>query len=125
MAAKYVKLYELKRGEKFYDWEGIIHVMLYCVYDPANPDYIEYDARIFKTNEIVNHRLCGKCVSEQPYIKYTGRDRSSFMAGFKRAVELCKSELTKNQQSILKIEHDVTIHLTAGYSYQRWMRNEK
>lgn len=119
-----VRLYELKRGERFYTWEGLIYEMIECWHDPNNPDWIKYAARQFRTGEIITLETQGSNARDQQYYRYTGRDRSSFNAGFMAALKLTMKYMQVFDLQNAGLEHSVQQYMTMTQLYQKWLKNE-
>lgn len=119
-----VRLYELQEGEWFYNQEGLILEMVTCDYDPVNPDIIEYAAKILKSDSYEHIRIQGHGVGEQYYYRYTGRDRSSFIAGFKMAMSLMLPYMGKFDLENTELENPIQQHLTMLKQYDKWKKNE-
>jgi len=124
--ATLVKLYELQEGEKFYSIHtDIIFEMINCEYDETNPDKISYVAKQYKTNSTVRHTLTGIGVANQDYYKYNGRDKSSFLAGFRSAMRLCTAHMGKFDKENAELEDEFKIHLTMLKAYKKWNENKE
>lgn len=118
------KLYELKRGERFYNWECLIVEMIECWHDPNNPDWIKYAARHFKTGDIITLEDNGTNVRDQMYYRYTGRDRSSFNAGFMATLRLTMKYMQIFDLENAGLEHSIQQYITMSQLYQKWLKNE-
>jgi len=116
-------LYNLKPGERFYNYEGLVLEMIHCDYDPNNPDQIGYTAKAFKRKDSITITANGKNVANQYYYRYTGRDYSSFNAGFRAAMRLMIKHMGKFDIENAGMENPVMRHLTMGQEYNKWKIN--
>lgn len=120
---KGVKLYELKRGDRFYSEEGIIYTFIECNYSENNPDFIEYAVKKFKTNDILKFNLNGYNVRDRLYTRYNGRDRGSFLAGFYRGINLCRKEMGQFDKENAGIDNPINVYFTMLKEYNNWKLN--
>lgn len=118
-----VKLYELKRGDRFYSEEGIIYTFIECEYDENNPDWIKYAVKKFKTNEIIETKVTGYGSRDRLFSRYTNRDRGSFLAGFYRAINLCKKNMNQFEIQNAGIDNPVNVYFTMLEEYNKWKKN--
>lgn len=124
MSATKVKLYELQQGEKFYDaHNNLIYVMIECDHDENNPDWIQYKAKQFRTGALVNKTINGKNARDMQYYRYTGRDKSSFLAGFRAAMRICIAHMGKFDIENAGLENPVEEYIIMMKSYKEWKRN--
>jgi hypothetical protein len=119
----FVKLYNLKRGEKFYDMDGIACEFLDCVYDPNTPDVIKYRARQLHFMVAEYRSIYGQGAAEREYLRCKGRDRSSYMAGFTAAMKLCTSNMGKFDLENAGLDNPVSQHLKMLEEYVKWKKN--
>ena len=119
----HVKLYELKRGDKFYDMDGIIMVMIECVYDENIQDTIEYTARQFKTDIVERYKHHGQGMAERLYLKFNRRDKNSYEAGFKMAMRLCTKHMQEFELENAGLDGDIRSYVTMHGEYLKWKRN--
>lgn len=117
------KLYELKRGDKFYDMNGIIMVMIECIYDEKKPDDISYIGKQLKTGWIGKHSMHGPDVSQRIYFRYSRRDTSSFNAGFKMGIRRCLEHMQPNQIQAAGLEYEFNQYMSMLEEYQKWKEN--
>lgn len=118
-----VKLYELKRGDKFYDMDGIACEFIDCVYDAAIPDVIEYRARVLHYRMPESRKMAGPDVAERTFFRFRSRDRSSYMAGFQMAMRLCTPHMGKFELQDTELDNPVKIHMTMIEEYKKWKKN--
>ena len=120
-----VKLYELKKGDKFYDpYEDLIYILIDCDVDMNDPDTIKWRAKAYKTDEIPETRqMRGMGVRDLEYYKYTGRDRNSFLAGFRSAVKICGKHMGSIEKENAGVNDSLAIHMTMLKAYKRWKEN--
>ena len=127
MESKYFKrpyLYykELKVGDKYYD-EGIVYVLLEIDFDENNPDDIDVVRKQWKTNKIEHIHTHGKNILEAPKFKYTGRDKSSFFAGFDAAMKMCLPYMDIFNLENAGFENEINIFLKMREAYNVWKLN--
>jgi hypothetical protein len=120
-----VKLYELKKGDKFYSFDdNLIYVLHDCTVDMNDPDNIKWRGRRYKSADInETHQIHGMGVRDMEYYKYTGRDRSSFMAGFREAIMLCNKHMGSIDKENAGIDNPVAVHMTMLTRYREWCKN--
>lgn len=119
----FVKLYDLKRGEKFYDMDGLACEFLDCEYDPNTPDVIKYRARQLNYMIAGNRSIHGQGVAEREYLRCRGRDRSSYMAGFTAAMKLCTANMGIFDLENAGLDNPVSQHLRMLEEYVKWKKN--
>jgi len=119
----FVKLYDLKKGEKFYDMDGLALEFIDCEYDPNTPDIIKYRARQLQFQVAESRTMYGEDVSEREYLRCRGRDRSSYMAGFMAAMKLCSSNMGKFDLENAGLDNPVMQHLTMMKEFEKWKKN--
>jgi hypothetical protein len=120
----HAKLYELKRGDKFYDMDDIIMVMIECIYDVNTPDTIEYTARQFKTDIVEKYRYHGEGVAERTFLRFRRRDKNSYEAGFKTAMMLCTKYMQEFELENAGLDGDVKWYLVMHGEYLKWKKNQ-
>jgi hypothetical protein len=123
-----VKLYELKKGDKFYNTHGdnLIYVLHGCEVDMENPHKIKWWGKIFKMGRYEQpetHQMCGFGVRDLEYYKYTGRDHSSFLAGFRAAAKICNNHMGSIDKENAGIDTPWTQHLTMLNAFREWKKN--
>lgn len=120
---KLIKIQDLRIGERFYNWEGVILELLDCDYDPADPTKIKYVARRLGTRNIQTYTTHGNNAGENYFYRYTQRDYSSFNAGFRSAMKLMTTHMTPTQIQMSGLDFMPSQHLTMTQEYQNWKRN--
>ena len=122
---KLVKLYELKVGEKFYNPDNnLIYVLWGCKFDMNDPDCIEWRGKIWKTSDIPEtRRITGLGVRDREYYKYTGRDSSSYYAGFRAAMNICLEHMGSIDKQNAGISDDFQQFMTMHEQYKLWIKN--
>jgi hypothetical protein len=124
--ATLVKLYELQEGEKFYDIHtDIIYEMISCEYDETNLNTISYVAKQYKTNSIGKYTISGLNVANQEYYKYNGRDKSSFLAGFRSAMRICTAHMGKFDKENAELDDEFKVYMTMLKAYKKWNENKE
>lgn len=125
MLSPKVKLYELKKGDKFYNFDdNLIYVLWDCTVDMNDPDTIKWRGKLWKTDDIPETRMIhGVGVRDIEYYKYTGRDRSSFIAGFRYAMMVCTKYMGPYEMTNAGVDSPVSQHLTMLKEYKKWKEN--
>lgn len=118
-----VKLYELKKDEKFYDMDGTACEFIDCDYDATLPDIIKYRARVLHYRIPESRSLSGFGAAERTYFRFRGRDRSSYMAGFLMAMRLTTKHMGKFELEDTGLDNPITIHVTMIDEYKKWKKN--
>ena len=128
----YVKLYELKKGDLFYDhYDNLIYIFVTCKYDEKDPNNIQYRRKLYKYRnpnglvipETIN--ISGENVANREYMRFTHRDKGSFIAGFKMAIELCSEHMGKFDLENAGLDNPVRTHMTMLEKYKEWKVNIK
>ena len=119
-----VKIRELKRGDKFYGaHDEMIHVFMECIVDETNPDEIIYATRIFKSWNYNKYKIHGLDAINMQVYRYTGRDRSSYLAGFRAAVRTCTPYMGSVEMENAGVNEIFTQHMTMLKAYREWCKN--
>lgn len=117
------RIYDLKIGEYFYTYEGIIVQLLDYNYDPNNPDEIQYVVRKLGHNNKFDIKNTGKDVANQYFYRYTTRDYSSFNAGFRAALKLIRPYIIPVILNHIGLDNMVKEHMKMTELYQNWKKN--
>ncbi|MFA5207517.1 MAG: hypothetical protein WC428_02555 [Candidatus Paceibacterota bacterium] len=119
-----VKLRDLKKGEKFYGkFDEMIHVMVECIYDETKPDDIAYITRLLKAKDVNKYAIHTINAIDIEVYRYTGRDRSSFLAGFRSAIKICIPHMGKVEMENAGINDLLSQHMTMINAYKKWTKN--
>jgi hypothetical protein len=124
----FVKLIELKNGDKFYGLDGIIYIFLDYEILPrpatSTVDQIRYRMKPWKIGDGIVSVACTYCGTyDIEVLRYTRRDRGSFLAGFKIAMNLCMKHMRNYDLENTGIETPVDQHMTMLKEYQKWKQN--
>ena len=127
MVNQLVKLYELKKGDKFYNThDNLIYVLHGCEVDMDNPHKIKWWGKIFKMGRYEQpetHQMCGFGVRDLEYYKYTGRDQSSFLAGFRAAIRTCIPHMGSIDKENAGVDNPMAQHITMLNAFREWKKN--
>jgi hypothetical protein len=119
-----VKIRELKKGDKFYGaHDEVIHVFMECTVDEAKPQDIAYVARTFKSMEYNKYAIHGMDAINTMVYRYTGRDRSSFLAGFRAAMKICTAHMGSVDKENAGVDEMFNQHMTMMKAYKEWTKN--
>ena len=115
-----VKIQDLKSGDKFYDWDGIICKFIDGIQTPNN---FQYCCKILKFN-ITEARSIYTGSGDIEFYRYSGRrDRSSFNAGFKHALKICMAQMNSTDLLNAGLEDNIKEYMTMLREYEKWIRN--
>jgi hypothetical protein len=119
-----VKLRDLKKGEKFYGaHDELIHVFIECTVDETKPDDIAYVVRTFRSRDIHKYAIHGLNAIDTQVYRYTGRDRSSFLAGFRSAIKICTPHMGKVEMENAGVSEPFNQFMTMMNAYKEWTKN--
>jgi hypothetical protein len=119
-----VKIRELKKGDKFYGaHDELIHVFIECEFDETKPDDIKYAVRTFKSTEHNKYAIHTLNAIDTMVYRYTGRDRSSYLAGFRAALRICTPHMGSVDKENAGVDTLLTQHLTMMKAYKEWTKN--
>lgn len=118
-----IKLGELKEGDKFYHFDGLVYV----VYEVniVNNNYVEIITRRHRTREFTKLTISAINAVNHFVHRYVVRNRASYYAGFKQGIEYCIKHMSGTQVSTAHIDNDVMIHINATEHYNVWKNNNK
>jgi len=123
MKSEIVKFKDLKKGEKFYYYDEMIYTLLDLTVIHGNPDKIALKLKKFKTNEIINMDMHGPDINNRTVYRYTGRDSSSFFAGFRAALAICTPHMGVFDLENAEVDNVLTQHMTTLKAYNVWKEN--
>jgi len=124
MRYKSKMLKDYKIGEKFYDYNGLVQILLMYEEDQVN-NTVKYATKEWKVGTVRTHTANGVIshMSDRQFFPYKGRDISSFYAGFRFALNLCMKHMTTEEKinaGIYKFGDD---HVKMLYAYEGWLKN--
>ena len=117
------KLSEYHIGEKFIDWSGQVQILLMYCYDPIC-NTMEYATKDWKIGVIKKHSSTGNGLSELRFYPYRGRDKISFYAGFRFALNLCMKFMSTEEKVKAGIYRFGDDHVKMLDAYELWKHNE-
>jgi hypothetical protein len=109
-------------GEKFIDWQGFVQILLMYNADPIT-NQLEYATKEWKTGVIRKHSSAGLGIFELRFYPYKGRDKISFYAGFRFALNLCMKHMTTEEKLNAGIYRFGDDHLKMLDAYEGWKQN--
>ena len=115
-------LSEFRIGEKFLDWTGLVQILLMYEEDPINST-VQYATKEWKTGIIRTISTCITGISPMAFYPYKGRDKQSFYAGFRFAINLCMKHMTTEQKLDAGIYRYRDDHLMMLKAYSGWKQN--
>ena len=118
-----VKIEDLKKGDRFYSWNGKVLELLMYETKPDDPDYLRYAVRVWKTDKIETTTFNGVGVRERLFYPYKGRQLNSFYAGFKFAMNLCMKFMTAEEKQKAGIFGFGNEHTAMLKAYDAWKHN--
>lgn len=123
-----LRLSDLKVGQKFYAMgydDEKVYELLGLTVTLGDEDQIEYQRRNINTKVVENIKLSGQgIVMRELVCKYNGRDRGSFIAGFKAAMRLYQQYMQVFDRENAGLSNDVHSWMTMNEEYRKWMKNE-
>jgi hypothetical protein len=82
------------------------------------------NGKIWKTSDIPEtRRISGMGVRDREYYKYTGRDSSSYFAGFRAAMQICSAHMGSIDKQNAGIYDDFQQFMTMQKEYKLWKQN--
>lgn len=121
-----IRLVDLKKGDKFYGmaWnDETIYELVSLTRILGEEDEFEYVTRELGTNKTVKHTLHGDgAVMRTLVCKYKGRDRGSFIAGFKAAMHLYQKHMQVFDRENAGLDNNVQCWLTMNQEFRNWMK---
>ena len=119
-----VKIRELKKGDKFYGaHDELIHVFMECTVDETKPDDIAYVTRTLRSRDYNKYAIHGMDAINTQVYRYTGRDRSSYLAGFRAATRICVPHMGSVDKENAGVDEMFTQYLTMMKAYREWIKN--
>jgi hypothetical protein len=115
---QYVRLDELKEGDKFYYHDGLIYTMIEC--KVISPTQIDFVAKQLGSRDYLKMSISSQHESGFRVFRYRGRDKGSFNNGFKMAIEYCKQYMDNQQQITAHLDNDAVVHIKMNELYNKW-----
>lgn len=121
-----VRLVDLKVSEKFYgmDWddENVYELMsLEIIHGDSNN--VKYSTRMVGTKTITETKMNGEgVVNRTTVVRYKGRDRGSFIAGFKAAMRLYQSHMQEFDKENAGLDDMVKSWNTMNQEFGSWKK---
>lgn len=119
----YKKLLDVKQGELFYGYsDNIIYKMIEIT--SSTPTSIKYTVQLYKSDVIFNYGISGADIDGIKVLMFKRRDRESFLAGFRYAIEHCKKHMGVFDLENAELNDDVNTHLRMLKIYKQWCENK-
>lgn len=120
------RLVDLKKGDKFYSmhWnDESIYKLLSLTRIHGEENEFEYETSEIGTGKVVKHSLHGEgAVNRTLVCKYRGRDRGSFIAGFKAAMRVYQKHMQVFDRENAGLDNDAQCWITMNKEYRNWMK---
>jgi hypothetical protein len=116
------KISEFQIGEKFIDWQGVVQILLMYEEDQANAT-LRYATKEWKTGIIRTHGTGIVGITQLSFYPYKGRDKNSFYAGFKFALNLCMKHMSTEEKLKAGIYRFGDDHVKMLQAYEGWKAN--
>lgn len=124
MKNDYIRCIDLKVGDIFYNADDIIMVVIEIDADISNPDVFRYKGRALNSREILEYGIYSVDAIYREVWLYTGRNRGSFLAGFRFAMRLCLKHMGIFDIENAGLDNPFIVHTTMMEQYKSWMKNE-
>ncbi len=122
-----VRLVDLKVGDKFYnmDWQDEkIYELVNLTRTLDEADEVEYDVREIGKKHITHIKLSGFDVIRRTVVlRFRGRDRGSFIAGFKAAMRHYQKYMQVFDRENAGLDDLGNTWKTMTDEYHKWMKN--
>lgn len=117
-----VNIRDLKIGKKYYWFDGLVYTLLET--QPVSSTQTKFIFRPLYSRSFFTVTV-DVTINQACYMlfEYKRRDKSSFAAGFKRAVEYCGNYMDAMQQATACIDNVATVHMTMNQHYDKWKKN--
>lgn len=117
-------LADVKVGELFYDYidNTVIYKMIEITF--KSPTKIEYVCQQYKTNTIIRKSISTNDIDDVKVLMFNGRDRASFFAGYRFAIQHCKKYMGVFDLENAELNDDLTAHMRMLKVYKNWCNNE-
>jgi len=120
------RLTNLKKGDKFYenDWnDGNIYELLDLAIIHGEEDEIRYVVRKLGSKYEMQKTIHGTGVVTRHIVcKYTGRDRGSFLAGFRAAVSIYQKHMQEFDKENAGLDTPFETWLTMTRKFNDWKK---
>lgn len=122
-----LRLVDLKVGQKFYtmeyDDENVYELQSLTV-THGDEDQIIYQRKNINTKTVEKIKIGGIGVVKRKLVcKYTGRDRGSFVAGFKAAMRVYQKYMQVFDRENAGLDDPFNIWNTMNQEYQKWAKS--
>jgi hypothetical protein len=121
---KIKKLVDLKKGDKYYshDWEDdSVYELLELIIIHGDNNRIIYKERKIGTDVIISHEVQGlEVVNHAGVCMYRGRDKGSFISGFKAAMRLYQKYMQVFDKENAGLNNHFLIWKTMHEEYEKW-----
>lgn len=123
MKPQQILIKDLAKGDKFYYYDHLIYEVLDLAVIHEDNDRIKLKLKQFKTKKITNISITGHDVINHPVYLYTGRDSSSFHAGFRAAMRVCVPHMQVFDKENAEVENELQQYLRSMEAYNEWCSN--
>lgn len=120
------RLTDLKVGDKFYSMdynEDDVYELLSLTVIHGDEDFIEYQRRKLRSQKIEHLTIQGQgMVNRMLVCKFKGRDRGSFIAGFKAAMRVYQKYMQVFDKENAGLDNSFQSWMTMREEYRNWMK---
>lgn len=121
------RIIDLKVGDKFYsmDWhDDKVYELVHLSRVLGEEDTFEYSVRLLGSKIIIRHTITRtNVVNRMVVLRFKGRDRGSFVAGFKAAMRNYQKHMQIFDQENASLDNPVNCWQTMTNEYHKWMKN--
>lgn len=120
------RLTDLKKGDKFYenDWDdGEVYELIDLTIIQGLEDEIQYHVRKLGSKQELKKTIHGQGVVTRHIVcKYKGRDRGSFLAGFRAAVSIYQKHMQVFDRENAGLDNPFETWQTMSNQYNKWVK---
>jgi hypothetical protein len=118
------RLINLKKGDKFYHFhwdDNRIFELVSLTRIQGEENEFQYQTRELGTDVIKSHTLHGDYVVNRTLVcKYRGKDRGSFIAGFKAAMQIYQKHMQVFDQENAGLDNRMQCYITMNQEFRNW-----
>jgi hypothetical protein len=123
---KHTRLVDLKKGDKFYamDWDDErVYQLLDLTIIQDDDSEIRYTVKELGSNSITKHGIKGEAVvNTMLVIKFKGKDKGSYMAGYKAAMRNYHKYMQVFDKENAGLNNDLQCWITMNKEYENWTK---
>ena len=123
------RLVDLKKGDKFYGMDygdENVYELLSLTRILGDEHGFKYEVRELGTNRIFKKNVAGLDVVNRILVcRYRGRDRGSFVAGFKAAMRIYHKHMQVFDRENAGLDTTINSWMTMNQEYRNWMKGFK